>query len=131
MAVRRKKSQEKRIAQERIETLFGMAEKEAMKKNWTRANRYVDLARKIGMRYNVTPGPDLRRNFCRGCGTFLLPSATARIRVGGGKVVSTCLKCGRVTRYPYVRERRERRRGRERGSAGGRKTPEEAGVEDL
>jgi ribonuclease P protein subunit RPR2 len=127
--VRRKKSQEKRIAQERIETLFDMAGKEALKKNWTRANRYVDLARTIGMRYNVTPGPELRRKFCRGCGTFLLPPATARIRVGSGKVVCTCLKCGRVTRFPYVRERRERRRGRERGSANTREISEEASVD--
>jgi ribonuclease P protein subunit RPR2 len=129
VAVHRKKSQEKRIALERIEALFEMAENEAMKKNWTRANRYVDLARTIGMRYNVTPGPALRRKFCRGCGTFLLPPATARIRVGDGKVVCTCLKCGRVTRYPYVRERRDRRRGRETGNAKMRETSEEAGVE--
>jgi len=129
VAVHRKKSQEKRVALERIETLFEMAENEAMKSNWTRANRYVDLARTIGMRYNVTPGPDLRRKFCRGCGTFLLPSTTARIRVGGGRVVCTCLKCGRITRYPYVRARRDRRRGRETGSAKLRETSEEAGVE--
>ena len=126
----RKKSQERRIALERIEVLFDMAEKEAMKKNWTRANRYVELARSVGMRYNVTPGPDLRRKFCRGCGTFLLPPATARIRLGGGKVICTCLKCGRVTRYPHIRERREKRLARASGSAGRRDATEEADVED-
>ena len=131
MAVHRKKSQERRIALERIETLFDMAEREAVKRNWARSDRYVSLARKIGMRYNVTPGPELRRKFCRGCGTFLLPPTTARFRIGGGKVVCTCLKCGRVTRYPYIRERRERRLGRERGSAGERDAAEEAEVEDA
>jgi len=107
--VRRKKSQEKRIAQERIEALFEMAEKEALKRNWARAGRYVELARTIGMRYNVPPGPALRRRFCRGCGVFLLPSVTARIRVGDGRATYTCLKCNRVSRFPYLKEKKSRR----------------------
>jgi ribonuclease P protein subunit RPR2 len=127
--VRRKKSQERRIAQERIEILFDMAEKEAMKKNWERANRYVELARTVSTRYNVTPRPELRRRFCRGCGTFLLPSVTARVRLGGGRVAYTCLKCGRISRYPHVREIRARRQRRERGIGGTRETDDKAGVE--
>jgi len=107
--VRRNKSQEKRVAQERINVLFGLAEKEALGGNWARADRYVGLARTIGMRYNVPPSSEHRRKFCRGCHTFMLPSVTARVRVGGGKVAYTCIKCGRVSRFPYIRERRERR----------------------
>ena len=108
--MRRNKSQEKRIAQERIETLFGLAEKEALGGNLTRANRYVEHARTIGMRYNITPSSEYRRKYCRGCHSFFLPSVTARVRVGEGMAVYTCLRCGRVSRYPFIRERQERRR---------------------
>ncbi len=108
--MRRNKSQEKRIAQERIETLFGLAEKEALGGNIARADKYVEHARIIGMRYNITPSSQHRRRYCRGCHTFLLPSVTARVRAGDGKMVYTCLKCGRISRYPHIRERRERRR---------------------
>ena len=41
------------IAGERIDILFNLAEEEAKAHKFQRANRYVDLARKIGMRYNV------------------------------------------------------------------------------
>jgi len=108
--LRRNKSQEKRIAQERIEILFGLAEKEALGGNIARANKYIEHARTIGMRYNITPSARHRRKYCRGCHTFLLPSITARVRTGGGRMICTCLKCGRVSRYPYLRERQERRR---------------------
>lgn len=108
--MRRNKHLEKRVAQDRIDTLFTLAEREALRGNWTRADRYVELARNIGMRYNVPMGPLNRLRLCRGCHAFLMPSVTAKIRVGRDRVTGTCLRCGRVTRFPYLRERRERRR---------------------
>ncbi len=129
--MRRKKSQEKRIAQERVEILFELAEKEALKRNWARAGRYVELARTMGMRYNVPPGSAIRRRFCRSCGVFLLPSVTARIRIGDGKVTYTCLKCNRVNRFPYLREMKLRRRSKALGDRDKRDATEEASVEDF
>ncbi len=108
--MRRKKGQERRIAGERIETLFQLAEAEALKGNLPRADRYVGLARRIGMRYNVRLTSALKRRVCRACGAFLLPPKTARVRVGDSRVVTTCLKCGAVMRFPYVREQKARRR---------------------
>jgi len=108
--VRRKKGQERRIAGERIETLFRLAETEALKGNFGRANRYVELGRKIGMRYNVRLPSAFKRRVCKGCHAFLLPPKTARVRVGGSRVVTTCLKCGTVMRFPYRREQVARRR---------------------
>jgi len=108
--VRRNKHLEKRVAQDRIDTLFTLAEREAHSGNWARADRYVELARNIGMRYNVPTGSLNRLRLCRGCHAFLMPSVTAKIRVGRDRVVCTCLKCGRVTRFPYSREKGERRR---------------------
>ena len=106
---RRKKGQERRIARERIDALFGLAEREALKGNFARANRYVELGRKIGMRYNVRLPSEFKRRVCKGCHAYLLPPVTARVRIGGSRVVTTCLRCGVVMRFPYLREQKARR----------------------
>jgi len=108
--VRRKKGQERRIAGERIEALFALAEEEALRANFARADRYVELARRIGMRYNVRLSSAFKRRVCKGCHAYLLPPKTARVRIGDSRVVTTCLKCGTVMRFPYVREQKARRR---------------------
>ena len=106
----RKKGQERRIASERIGALFRLAEREGHQGNLPRADRYVELARKIGMRYNVRLPSEFKRRVCRTCHAYLLPPKTARVRVGESRVVTTCLRCGTVMRFPYVREQRARRR---------------------
>ena len=108
---RRKKGQERRIAAERIETLFRLAEQEGHKGNLPRADRYVELARKIGMRYNVRLPSEFKRRVCRECHAYLLPPKTARVRIGESRLVTTCLRCGAVMRFPYRREQQARRRG--------------------
>ncbi len=108
--VHRKKGQERRIAAERIEALFGLAEEEGHKGNLARADRYVELARKIGMRYNVRLPSAYKRRVCHECHAYLLPPKTARVRVGGSRLVTTCLRCGAVMRFPYRREQAARRR---------------------
>lgn len=65
------------------------------------AKRYVSLARRIGMRYQVSLPRDLRRRVCRDCGGLLVPGKTARHRVTGGRVSVTCLACGAIKRYPF------------------------------
>ncbi len=104
---------ERRIALERMEILFGLAEKEALQGHAGRARRYVDLARRLGMRYNVRVPPAFKRRFCKECLAYLVPSLNARVRVGRGRVVVTCLSCGSVQRLPFRAEQqiaRERRR---------------------
>ena len=108
--MRRKKGQERRIAGERIEVLFRLAEKEALKGNLARANRYAGLGRKIGMRYNVRFPSEFKRRICKRCHAYLLPPKTARVRIGGSRIVTTCLRCGAIMRFPYVREQKARRR---------------------
>lgn len=107
---KRKKGQERRIARERIDRLFHLAEQEALKGNMVRANRYVDLGRRIGMRYNVRLPSEHKRRVCKGCHAYLLPPKTARVRIGESRVVTTCLACGTVMRFPYLREQKARRR---------------------
>jgi len=65
---RRHRGQERRIAQERMDILFRLAEREALQRREARARRYVDLARRIGMRYNVRIPAEFKRRFCKGCG---------------------------------------------------------------
>lgn len=108
---RRRKGEERRIARERIERLFRLAEAEALKANDARANRYAGLARRIGMRYNVRLPSEFKRRVCKGCHAYLLPPRTARVRVGESRVTTTCLACGTVMRFPYLREQKARRRG--------------------
>lgn len=105
---------ERRIALERMTTLFRLAEKEALQSHAGRARRYVELARRIGMRYNVRIPASFKRSFCKTCLAFLLPSVSARVRVGRGRVVVTCTACGAMQRFPYQREQRARRATRVR-----------------
>ena len=64
------------------------------------ADRYVDMARRIGMRYNVRVTRAFRRRFCRACYGYLQPGVTARTRLNRGRLVTTCLRCGHVSRIP-------------------------------
>jgi len=59
-----------KIARERIEILLNMAEKE-FRKHPGRSARYVELARKIGTRYNVRLTKEQKRKFCKNCNTLL------------------------------------------------------------
>jgi ribonuclease P protein subunit RPR2 len=97
-----------RIARERISSLFALAEREAATGHAELADRYVTLARRIGMRYNIRLLTEYRELYCRGCSTFWVEGRTVRTRLRSGRRTRTCLKCGRV--------RRTRVRGRAPGS---------------
>ncbi len=107
---RRRKGLERRIARERIEILFGLAEEEAVRGNLPRATRYAQLARRIGMRYNVPLPSPHRRSICRSCGAYLDPGTSASVRVRHTRVIITCKGCGRILRFPYLQEAKKRRR---------------------
>ncbi|MGD0250602.1 MAG: ribonuclease P protein component 4 [Thermoplasmata archaeon] len=87
-----------RIARDRVSDLFGLAEKEASNGHCELADRYVALARRIGMRYNVRLLTEYRELYCRGCSTFWVEGRTVRTRIRGGRRVRTCLHCGRERR---------------------------------
>lgn len=89
-----------KIANQRIQILFENAEIEAKAHRLDRSQRYVDLARKIGMRYNVRIPRQYRRRFCRHCHSYLLPSHNSRVRVRGRTITTHCDSCGRFMRMP-------------------------------
>jgi ribonuclease P protein subunit RPR2 len=100
-----------RVAAERIAELFALAEREATGRPSDLADRYVRLARRIGMRYNVRLLSEYSELFCRGCSRFWVEGRTVRTRMRSGSRVRTCLGCGR--------ERRVRYRTRARRAPGG------------
>ena len=91
---------QKTIAKNRINKLFLLAEKYALSGRLNLANRYVDLARKISMRYLVPMPKEFKRCFCKHCYQYMLPHVTARMRIHRGKLVIYCHNCKNYTRIP-------------------------------
>ena len=92
----------KRIAMQRIQALFRLA-KETFNENPSLAQRYVDLARKIAMAAKVRLPREYKRQVCRHCKSFILPSVNCRVRIKQQRephIVITCLNCGKQMRMP-------------------------------
>jgi ribonuclease P protein subunit RPR2 len=102
----RKPAWQKEIVLERIRVLFDQA-REAFKERPERSRRYVEMAIRLSSRYNIRIPPDLKRRFCKSCHAYLLAGTNARVRTSPSQraVIVTCLKCGRLTRHPYRREK--------------------------
>ena len=96
MRSRGKPASQIRIAKERIAILFDEAKKA---KTRERANRYAQLARKIGMRYNVRLLREQRRQVCRHCKAYLPKASQCRLK--SGCISIKCLSCNKINRYPY------------------------------
>jgi ribonuclease P protein subunit RPR2 len=96
-----KKKNQKQIAIKRIHRLFKLAYNKAKEKNFELANRYVNIARKISMKY-LTPIPlEFKRSFCKHCYSYLLPNINSRTRINKGKIIIFCKNCQKYTRIPY------------------------------
>lgn len=86
-----------KIARERIGMLFEESDK-IVKEDRKLAKRYIELARRIGMRYNIRMPAGLKRKYCRHCRSHLYGS---QHRLRRGMVTIKCVSCGRTIRYPY------------------------------
>jgi ribonuclease P protein subunit RPR2 len=95
-----------RIAHERIADLFALAQREARRQDGRLADRYVQLARRVGTRYNVRLPAEYRELYCRGCSSYWVEGRTVRTRLRGNRRVRTCLGCGRSRRVPLATRRR-------------------------
>jgi ribonuclease P protein subunit RPR2 len=94
------------IASERIRRLFSLADRrisEGRDDSQQLADRYIELARSIGMSYNVSISGELRKRFCHDCGSFLKPGVNCRVRVNSRKssMNYTCGECGEVNRHGF------------------------------
>ncbi len=93
----------KKIARERIEHLLTLA-KTVYSLNNSLAQRYVQLALRIGMRHKVRIPRSHRWQICKHCRSLLVPGVTCHVRLRKKRephVVLTCHKCKRHIRYPY------------------------------
>lgn len=103
----------KKIARERVERLFQLAD-DTFHEHPARAQRYIQIARRVAMAARERIRPALKRRICHGCKRFLVPGANCRYRLQsrkgqGSRVVVTCLECKHQTRY-YIKKRHQRRR---------------------
>ncbi len=94
-----KKSQ-KDLAAQRIEIIVQNA-LETMRSDAELAEKQAMLAKKISTRFRVRLPYEVRQLYCKKCKRFIVPGASARVRVGRASVKAvriTCLKCGHVYR---------------------------------
>ncbi len=88
----------RKTALERIRHLFKEAE-QAFKEDPKRADRYVDMARKISMKANLKIPSYLQKRFCKHCYRFLTPGVNCRIRTKEKKLVYYCRNCKKYMRF--------------------------------
>jgi len=100
VARRRNKGEEKRIARTRVQLLLERARREALGPDADLADRYSLLARRISMRYQSPLARDQKVQVCKGCDAFRVPGRTSRTRIHANRLVTTCLRCGRIERRP-------------------------------
>ncbi|MAF50558.1 MAG: ribonuclease P [Nanoarchaeota archaeon] len=92
------------IARTRIKKLFEEAEK-MFKKDKKLSNRYVEIARKIAMKVNLSMPKKYKRLFCKHCYKYLRNGVNSRVRTNKGKVVIYCMECKKYTRIPLTKRK--------------------------
>ncbi len=80
------------IALQRIWRLFELAEKE-FGKSPERSKRYVEIARNLSTRNNVTIPSELKRKFCRKCGAYWKEGVNLEVGEEGELAVLKCGEC--------------------------------------
>ncbi|MCX9013722.1 MAG: ribonuclease P [Candidatus Methanoperedens sp.] len=97
---KKQKSWAKDMAHQRINRLFELAASE-FDTHPERSNRYVNLARRLSMRYRVRMPDELKPMICKHCHSYLVQGKNARTRLQGKRITTTCLICGKQMRHPY------------------------------
>ena len=85
-----KPAKQQKIALQRINILFKEA-KNMFNEEPKLADRYVQLARRIAMKYKVKIPSKFKRRFCKHCHKYLVPGINLRIRTHKGHMVYYCL----------------------------------------
>lgn len=93
------------IGSQRMARLLELSEEAVRAGRTDRARRYVDLARRIGMKTRT--GMPKERRYCKECLAPMVPGVSCRTRLTGGRLTFTCLECGAVRRMPYIKEQRQ------------------------
>ncbi len=98
MVVKRNKRLEKKIAKDRIRYLLERAE---TYKNidYELARRYIELAKKISMKYRIRIPRRYKITYCKKC-LYPYKAGKFRVRIKKRRVIITCLNCGYERRFP-------------------------------
>jgi len=93
-----------KIAKERIEKLLDVA-KINFENHPERSKKYIELARKIGKRYNVRFTKEQKRSFCKKCNQLLIQNKTSETKIDPIKklIIIKCMNCGNIYRIPQER----------------------------
>ena len=92
-----------KIGLERIYRLFELAGQEFSKRP-ERSRRYIELARKIGTKNKVKIPKELRKSFCKKCGSFLNQGTNSSAEKQGTMLIITCKECGFVRKMRDIDE---------------------------
>ena len=95
---RKQKEEATEIAKERIGKLFEMAEKAAAEGDFKSADRYIEMAWDIKLKFQIRLTTYQKRLFCRKCRKFL----KGKYRTEDKQQVITCQNCGDVKRVPLT-----------------------------
>ncbi|MDE1857115.1 MAG: ribonuclease P [Candidatus Micrarchaeota archaeon] len=92
----------KQIAEERIVTLFGLAEK-AAPEDRKLSSKYVKYLRRIAAHYKVGMPKGIRDRICTRCNLVLVPGITSTVRIASSKgyVAYKCDSCGSERHIHY------------------------------
>lgn len=91
---------QQKVAKMRIEGLFKQAEF-AFNRDTKLSNRYMQLAMKISLKYNVPFSKQQKTQHCKKCESYLRPAVNARVRVSKGRAIVLCENCKNITRFQY------------------------------
>ena len=83
-----------KVANERIERLFVLAEGRWAAGDDGLARKYIKLARKIGSHYKVGVPLRMKNRICKKCNAVLLPGINCRVRVVRGGYLAYKCSCG-------------------------------------
>ena len=96
----KKPAEQRKIALERINILFSEAKK-MFKEDPNLSDKYVQLAKRISMKYKVKVPAEHKRRICKNCHKFLVPGVNCRVRTKEGHIVFYCLNCKHFMRFRY------------------------------
>ncbi len=99
----RTKPQE-RLAQEHISQLSKEYDK-ARYANKALANRYLQLIRRIAMKFRLRLPREVKHSYCKHCKQAFIPGKNCRVRTRDGKLVYYCYSCKKYTRLPLSLKR--------------------------
>lgn len=100
--------QHQRIARERIDRLFTEAAA-AFSAHPERSHRYVQLARKIALRFRLRLPSSIKRRYCGYCLRYLHSGVNARVRTRNKKLIVYCFHCKHYRRLQLPQKTRTTR----------------------